>query len=112
MLMAVGFDQEDIESIKKFGAVLPVSKEFVNWKVKDIIENKPASESYHKINSPKIVIMHNVPKSDISPIMRGIREQVSERVIFATTTPTSLEWTLSDLVKELKEEDKYFKNKR
>ena len=112
MLIAVGFEQEELESIKKFGAVLPLSNEYVTWKVKDLIENKPVSESYHRINSPKIVIMHEVPKDKISSIMRGIREQIGKSVIFATTTPTSLDWTLDDLIKELEEEDNYFKNKK
>ncbi len=112
MIIAVGFEKEELQKLKEYDTVICASDDMRTWKVRDIIEKAQKNEYCNKIKAPRIVIMHNVPNERISVLMKGIRSTVNERVIFATTTPTSLDWNLDNLIAELEEEDAFFRGKR
>ncbi len=109
MLILVGFSEEEMNKID--GDKYAVSKEYVDWVLEELIEKKPKGEKYEPVERGKFVIMHNVPNEKISETMRSVRNAVEGRVIFATTTPTSLKWKISDLMEELLEEDEYFRKR-
>ncbi|MGC8820424.1 MAG: DUF3783 domain-containing protein [Fervidobacterium sp.] len=61
----------------------------------------------------KIVLLHNFGKPDILKVMRIIKESFpGEDIIFASTTSTSLTWTVKDLIDELNKEHEEFKKLR
>ncbi len=111
MLILAGFEEGEIEKIRAVDEVIPVSQEHLDWKVERIIEEKPIGD-YRRIQCTRTVIMHSIPNEKIREVMREIRNLVKEHIIFATTTPTSLNWTLGNLISELEEEDAYFRGKR
>lgn len=58
----------------------------------------------------RVVIMHNFEKGEISKLLKVIRETFPDKeFIFASTTPTNLEWKLQDLIGELQKEHEEFK---
>lgn len=57
----------------------------------------------------KVVLLHNFEKQDILKIMKLIKENFNEDIIFASTTSTSLKWTVEDLLEELNKEHEEFK---
>ena len=110
MLLLIGFPEDEIRRIEeRFEDVFPINAEWENEKVKDIL-SKAKPEEYIRFGGQRIVIMHDMDSKDISPTMKEIRSIVDEHIIFATTTPTSLEWELNKLVEELMEEDQYFRS--
>jgi len=60
----------------------------------------------------KVVLLHNFEKQDILKIMKLIKEAFNEEIIFASTTPTSLKWTVEDLLEELNKEHEEFRKIR
>lgn len=60
----------------------------------------------------KVVLLHNFEKQDILKIMKLIKEAFNEDIIFASTTPTSLKWTVEDLLEELNKEHEEFRKIR
>ncbi|ODN29934.1 DUF3783 domain-containing protein [Fervidobacterium thailandense] len=61
----------------------------------------------------RIVILHNFENFEIIKLMKILKENFPERdLIFASTTPTSLEWKVSDLIEELRKEHEEFKKLR
>ncbi len=112
MLLLIGFPEEEIEKVRDATDmdILPVDARWENEKLKDIVMKKPLNE-YQRLGEQRIVIMHDVEKEEISPIMKGIRGAINEHIIFATTTPTSLDWELYRLIEELLEEDEYFRSR-
>jgi ribosomal silencing factor RsfS len=62
-------------------------------------------------DKPKVVILHDFSHEQIFAIMKAVKQQVGMdvEVAFAMTTPTSLEWKLSDVVKDVQEEHLYLK---
>lgn len=60
----------------------------------------------------KVVLLHNFEKQDILKIMKLIKEAFNEDIIFASTTPSSLKWTVEDLLEELNKEHEEFKKLR
>ncbi|HOS52117.1 MAG TPA: DUF3783 domain-containing protein [Fervidobacterium sp.] len=58
----------------------------------------------------RVLIMHNFEKGEISKLLKVIREAFPDKeFIFASTTPTNLEWRVQDLIGELKKEHEEFK---
>ncbi|MCX7653934.1 MAG: DUF3783 domain-containing protein [Fervidobacterium sp.] len=57
----------------------------------------------------KVVLLHNFEEQDILRVMKLLKEAFNEEIIFATTTPTSLKWTVETLLMELNKEHEEFK---
>ncbi len=62
--------------------------------------------------SEKVIILHGFSREEIFKIS-GLLKQAfkGEDIILATTTPTSLQWKMSQLIDELKKEHEYFRKK-
>ncbi|MGB4752675.1 MAG: DUF3783 domain-containing protein [Fervidobacterium sp.] len=58
----------------------------------------------------RVIIMHNFEKGEVSKLLKVIREAFPDKeFIFASTTPTNLEWKVQYLIGELKKEHEEFK---
>jgi CRISPR/Cas system endoribonuclease Cas6 (RAMP superfamily) len=61
----------------------------------------------------KFVLLGNFSNEEIVKVMQKIKEAIdTKEVIFATLTPTVMEWEVKDWLEELEKEDDYFKNKK
>jgi len=59
------------------------------------------------------LLLGNFSNEEIVKIMQKIKETIDTKdVIFATLTPTAMEWKVKDWLEELEKEDDYFKNKK
>ena len=108
MIFLIGFEES---TAKKVSALLPVyliSYELLNTKIGDIIRDKPNVDTYRKIECGKIVLMHGISKENLIQVIHKIRNISGKDIIFATTTPTSLNWTVKSLIDELEKEDDFF----
>ncbi len=111
MLILIGFKDEELRRIaERFETCIAVPRGKEERKLEEIIQNPP-EYSGQRLGEQRIVIMHAIPKDNISKTMRELRKIVNEHIIFATSTPTSLQWKLRDLINELLEEDAYFRNR-
>ena len=109
-IILIGFDEIEIEGIRilfdDLGEIIIPEKRCMEFKVKDVLNMPSATKS--DWSSSKIVIIHEGEKN-IRRVMSRVKSLQLGRIIYATTTPTSLEWKLGDLIKELEEEDMYFR---
>ncbi len=111
MLILIGFEDDELHRIsERFEDCIPVPEEAKERKLEDIIR-APPEYTGQRLGQQRIVIMHDIPKEKISETMRKIRSIVGKHIIFATSTPTSMQWKLTDLIEELLEEDEYFRNR-
>ncbi|MBL5980866.1 hypothetical protein NAAC61_01455 [Petrotoga sp. 8T1HF07.NaAc.6.1] len=62
---------------------------------------------YEDIKNIPTIIINGMSKEQILRIMKAIKnmENLPENIIFASITPTSSQWTVEELIKELKQED-------
>ncbi|PNR96431.1 MULTISPECIES: DUF3783 domain-containing protein [Petrotoga] len=62
---------------------------------------------YEDIKNIPTIIINGMSKEQILRIMKVIKdmENLPENIIFASVTPTSSQWTVEELIKELKQED-------
>ncbi len=62
---------------------------------------------YDDIKNIPTIIINGMSKEQILRIMKTIKnmENLPENIIFASITPTSSQWTVEELIKELKQED-------
>lgn len=62
---------------------------------------------YEDIKNIPTIIINGMSKEQILRIMKTVKnmENLPENIIFASITPTSSQWTVEELIKELKQED-------
>ncbi|KUK82638.1 DUF3783 domain-containing protein [Petrotoga sp. SL27] len=62
---------------------------------------------YEDIKDIPTILINGMSKEQILRIMKAIKnmENLPENIIFASVTPTSSQWTVEELIKELKQED-------
>ncbi|KLO22399.1 hypothetical protein X275_06170 [Marinitoga sp. 1197] len=61
---------------------------------------------FDKIKETPVIILNGFTSDEINKIMKAIKNvEGLPRIIFATTTETNINWTIKDLINELKQED-------
>lgn len=62
---------------------------------------------YDEIKDIPTIIINGMDKKQILKIMKTIKnmEDLPKNIIFASVTPVSSQWTVEELIKELKQED-------
>ncbi|MDK2886160.1 MAG: hypothetical protein PWP54_718 [Thermosipho sp. (in: thermotogales)] len=56
------------------------------------------------------IILHGFEDTEIKKVIKALREILPEKeLVFATSTPTNLKWTLEDLLNELEKEHEEMK---
>jgi hypothetical protein len=64
-------------------------------------------------NDKKVIILHNFKKEEYLQIIKSLESiGISNKTIVAVTTPTTLEWKLNQLIKELFIEDEEMKKSK
>jgi hypothetical protein len=65
-------------------------------------------------NNFKVVLLHGYTDEQAYQIMRAIKSLgiEPENTAFATTTPSNLEWKVTDLIEHLSQEHEYMKVNR
>jgi len=109
-VLLIGFSEDEALAIRglfDFG-VFEVPGYCRDWVLREIVERAEGLAGSSQWHLRKFVIMHNLSNEEIKAVMGRVRPLAGGRVIFATTTPTSLNWKLEDLLRELMEEDEYF----
>ncbi len=63
------------------------------------------------MDEEKAIIMHGFDQDEVIAIMRAAKAAVpaAREAAFATSTPTNLEWKLSDLLEHVAEEHRHFR---
>jgi len=109
VILLIGFSPDEAEKIKEHveGKLCIMHHEFLQWTLEDVIESC-REDDYESWGEDRIVILHGYEKEEAVKIMRRIKELMPYHIIFATTTHTSLQWKLENLIDELREEDLYF----
>jgi hypothetical protein len=67
-------------------------------------EGPPAGGPGAETAGERLVLFHHVSDAGVQALMRFFRRTVAGRPIFAVTTPTSIDWTLGQLLAHLVEE--------
>ncbi|QDA31405.1 DUF3783 domain-containing protein [Thermococcus indicus] len=113
-VLLVGFLPGEVEQLRKAVSVpvFEVPEYCRDWVVSEVVEKAEELSGSSYWHLRKFVIMHDVDNETLKGIIGTVKSLGLGRVIFATTTETSLTWKLEDLLNELMAEDEYFKAAR
>ena len=115
MILLIGFDENEVRKIQEILGefkVYEIPQYCKDWSVQSITEKAEDLEGSCNWHLKKFVLMHNLENHQIREVLAKIKSLNLGRIIFATTTPTSLTWKLEDLLEELIREDEYFQELR
>ncbi len=103
-ILLIGFTPDEVDRIKGKGLpAYPISQEARMFTVREIIAEPGRYSGDALWTSGKYAIIHGFDGSQIPDILNTINTIAGGKVNFATTTETSVEWTLSYLLKEIGE---------
>ncbi|PJI08752.1 MULTISPECIES: DUF3783 domain-containing protein [Clostridium] len=112
-----GFEENEIEELKKIVSEnkLPgfstINKNMGNMKVRDIIKGLSVSTYDEELPACKLVLFNKFTDKQVETAIKAIRGIGKSSPIFASVTPTSMNWTVKHLLQELnKEREWYLKN--
>ncbi|NJE00875.1 DUF3783 domain-containing protein [Thermococcus sp. JdF3] len=113
-ILVVGFTPDEVEKLQKAlpVPVFEVPEYCRDWVVSEVVDRAEGLSGSSYWHLRKFVIMHDVDNETLKGIIGTVKSLDIGRVIFATTTETSLTWRLEDLLNELMAEDEYFKAAR
>lgn len=113
-VLVVGFMPDEVEKLRKAlpVPVFEVPEYCRDWAVSEVVDKAEELSGSSYWHLRKFVIMHDVNNETLKEVIRSVKSLDLGRVIFATTTETSLTWRLEDLLNELMAEDEYFKAMR
>ncbi|WP_148883614.1 DUF3783 domain-containing protein [Thermococcus aciditolerans] len=113
-ILVVGFMPDEVEKLRKAlpVPVFEVPEYCRDWVVSEVVDKAEELSGSSYWHLRKFVIMHDVEDETLKGIIGTVKSLDIGRVIFATTTETSLTWKLEDLLNELMAEDEYFKAMR
>ena len=114
-VLLIGFTEEESKKVRDalhMVGVFGVPEYCKDWVVSEIVERAEELNGSSDWHLRKFVIMHGLDNETLKAVIRAVKSLNLGRVIFATTTETSLTWRLEDLLEELMAEDEYFQAMR
>lgn len=102
--------EEEVKVLKNEGfKIIEVSEEMGEMIVSDILKGLKFETINNNIPKETVILFNDFSDNEISLIIKGIRQRFKGG-IFATVTPSSIEWKFSYLVKHLIEEREWYLN--
>ena len=90
--------------------IIKVNSKNANSIIEDIIDNK-ISDDNEELISQKAIIFNNIAPKQMNFILDTLKKIKANNIYKATTTPTSLKWSIKTLIQNLVEERESLKNK-
>ncbi|NJE02881.1 DUF3783 domain-containing protein [Thermococcus sp. MV11] len=113
-VLLVGFGPDEVGLLRDSlpVPVFEVPEYCRDWVVGEIVEKAEKLSGSCYWHLMRFLIMHGLDNETLKEVIRSVKSLNLGRVIFATTTETSLTWKLEDLLNELLAEDEYFRAMR
>lgn len=110
-IIVCNFNDKEIKLLKTYGSMIGLREQIsVNWTngntiIKDIVEGNINSDCSEKIND-RAIIFNNISPMKVSAFIDNMRKMRIAPAMKAVVTETSINWTLTKLLKNLVEERK------
>lgn len=108
-ILFYGFSSTDLSKLDIKCDMINIDDQKENMLIKNILKIK-ISKNISEGKKEKIILFHNLNDKALNSIIPSIRKHFGKDPILAVVTPTSINWTFSDLKKELMQEREYFNN--
>lgn len=111
MIFLIGFEEDEVGLIKgtlRGYEIHEIPEYCRDWVLQEIVDKAERLEGSGNWHGRKFLIMHDLENHEVKDVITKVKALKVGRVIFATTTPTSLLWKLEDLANELIKEDERF----
>jgi len=109
-IILVNFDKKElslIRNVSRFAGIkenIVVSGKHGDNTINDILSGK-IEENNEKVLSSKAIIFNNIPAQKVSGFLDSLKKMRMRRPLTAMVTETSIDWTLSNLIANLIEEN-------
>lgn len=109
-IILVNFDKKElslIRNVSRFAGIkenIVVSGKHGENTINDILSGK-LEENKEKVLSSKAIIFNNIPAQKVSGFLDSLKKMRMRRPLTAMVTETSIDWTLSNLIANLIEEN-------
>ncbi|MDP4091042.1 MAG: DUF3783 domain-containing protein [Bacillota bacterium] len=115
-ILTYGFNEEErilVNSIKEeesLPEIRLITPSMTSMTLRNIIEGIKLEILSKPLPEEKVMIFNNLSDNELDRAIKSIRSRMKTRPILAVVTPTSIDWTLADLLEHLIEEREFFRN--
>jgi len=109
-ILVYGFGVKDYSKLKNYCMMMgirdliQVDKDMLNEKVKNILENEIETSECKEAPGDKAIIINAFSGQRLHTFLGNFKRIGLQRPLMATVTPTSLNWTVLELISELQKE--------
>lgn len=109
-ILVYGFGVKDFSKLKNYCMmmgirdIIQVDKDMLNEKVQNILENEIEKSECKEAPIDRAIIMNAFSGQKLHAFLGNFKRTGLQRPLIATVTPTSLNWTVLELVSELQKE--------
>lgn len=117
VILIFGFNGEEQRSLSELTASndLPkfkfIDENMAKMKVKNIVEGIKLTTENRIKEKGKVILFNNLEDDELEKCITIFKDKF-QNVIFAVTTPTSIEWTFEKLLKNLIEEKRWAESRK
>lgn len=117
LILIFGFDEEEQKNLSELITAkgLPklkvIDETMTKMKVKNIIDGIKLTTENQILGKEKVILFNNLGDDELEKSITVFRSRFPN-IIFAVTTPTSIEWTFEKLLNNLIEEKRWAENKK
>lgn len=115
MLLTIGFTESEMNKIRSVLSewdVYGVPENFKDLEIRSIIQGiEDSASDVSDWHEKKFFLIHDLDRDEIVDVVEKVKELDMGRIIFASTTPTSMDWELEKAIKEWVREDESHKKK-
>lgn len=117
LILAYGLtivEEEKLNSLLSIQNILPckvIEKNMGNVTIKEILQNIESKKENIELPNEKLLLFNNYNDKQLYDLIDSIRQIKSSETILAAVTPTSINWTVSYLLRHLIEEREAYRKK-
>ncbi|MDF2502929.1 MULTISPECIES: DUF3783 domain-containing protein [Clostridium] len=118
LILVYGFNEQDVVNIGE----LILSNDLVKFKVIDkhmgkmkigsIIQGLSLPVVEGTVKDEKVILFNNLDDEELEKSIKVFRNNIDKKTIFAVVTPTSIKWTVDELLEHLVEERKWMEKRK
>lgn len=117
LILIFGFDEEEQKNLSELITAkgLPklkvIDETMTKMKVRNIIDGIKLTTQNQIVGKEKVILFNNLGDDELEKSITVFRSRF-QNIIFAVTTPTSIEWTFEKLLNNLIEEKRWAEKRK
>lgn len=117
-ILVYGYTDDEMDAIAGYALAIgglpciPIEPGHVNTAIRDLVQEDPRKDLLASAPKEHVIVLNAVSNYELNSFVQQFGSLQLPRPLFATVTPTSIDWKFKRLIQDLKEERAMFEKMR